>query len=229
MAVYSYAQLETLWINAGGPSSLAPVAAAIAEAESGGNSDAFNPSGASGLWQILGNPFPGNPFDPATNAKMAVAKWRSNPQGSDNFSPWVTYTDGAYKAFLQGKTTPDPNVPGSPTAVTSATLMAAGAGKDCLVQNPVLGALGSLPLVGGLVPQACLLTKSSVRGWIGAGLMVGGVVIGVAGLGMMARASGVGGTLIQIVSNGAQAIGASGSSGEGAAASGSAAEAAAVV
>jgi hypothetical protein len=33
MTVYSYAQLEQLWINAGGPKAQAPMAAAIAEAE----------------------------------------------------------------------------------------------------------------------------------------------------------------------------------------------------
>ena len=107
MTDYSYAQLEGLWINAGGPRDLAPTAAAIAEAESGGNSDARNPSGASGLWQILGNPFPGNAFDPATNARMAVAKWKDAPGGGQNFSPWVTFTDGSYRAYLSGVVLPD--------------------------------------------------------------------------------------------------------------------------
>jgi hypothetical protein len=64
LTVYDYRQLEQLWEGAGGPRPLAPIAAAIAMAESGGRSDAKNPSGASGLWQILGNPFPGDPFDP---------------------------------------------------------------------------------------------------------------------------------------------------------------------
>ena len=93
---FSYGQLEGLWIAQGGPPRLAPIMAAIAMAESGGRSNAQNPSGASGLWQILGNPFPGNPFDPATNARMAVAKWKSQGLGA-----WVTYTSGAYQKYLK--------------------------------------------------------------------------------------------------------------------------------
>jgi len=86
--------LENLWIAAGGPPGVAHLMAAIAMAESGGNSRAYNPSGASGLWQILGVPFPGNPFDPFTNARMAVAKYESQGLGA-----WVTYTSGAYRAY----------------------------------------------------------------------------------------------------------------------------------
>lgn len=93
---YTYAQLEGLWVSGGGPPRLAPLMAAIAMAESGGDPQARNGSGASGLWQILGNPFPGNPFDPATNARMAVAKWRTQGLGA-----WVTYTTGTYKRFLR--------------------------------------------------------------------------------------------------------------------------------
>ena len=166
MTDYSYAQLEGLWINAGGPRDQAATAAAIAEAESGGNSDAHNPSGASGLWQILGNPFPGNPFDPATNARMAVAKYKQAPGGGDNFSPWVTYEDGSYRAYLSGKTSPDANVPGSPSSVAAAA--AAGTQADCLVSNPL-----SLPLIGSLGP-GCLFTRSNARAFIGAGLLLMG-------------------------------------------------------
>jgi hypothetical protein len=89
--------LERLWIAAGGPAGFAHLMAAIAMAESGGNANARNPSGASGLWQILGLPFPGNPFDPMTNARMAVSKFRSQGLGA-----WVTYTNGAYRQFFGG-------------------------------------------------------------------------------------------------------------------------------
>ena len=179
MTDYSYAQLEGLWINAGGPRDEAATAAAIAEAESGGNSDARNPSGASGLWQILGNPFPGNAFDPATNARMAVAKWKA----AGGFSPWVTFTNGSYRAYLSGKTTPDSNVPGSPSAVTMAAV--AGQQTDCLVANPL-----SLPLVGSLGP-GCLFTRSNARAFIGAGVLLAGGAVGVAGLVVLAAAAGM--------------------------------------
>jgi hypothetical protein len=84
--IYSFSGLEALWVAADGPSGVKWAAATIAECESGGNPRAYNRSGASGLWQILGVPFPGNPFDPWTNARMAVAKYRG---AGYNFSPWV--------------------------------------------------------------------------------------------------------------------------------------------
>lgn len=84
---YSFTALERLWISAGGPAWAAAHAARIAECESGGRPDARNPSsGAAGLWQILGLPFGGNPYDPFTNARMAVAKFRA---AGNTFSPWV--------------------------------------------------------------------------------------------------------------------------------------------
>lgn len=84
--VYSYAALESLWVAAGGPSWAAPHAAEIAMCESGGKPWAYNPSGATGLWQILGSVVPGNLYDPMVNAENAVAKFH----GSGNtFSPWV--------------------------------------------------------------------------------------------------------------------------------------------
>ena len=66
--------------------------AAIAEAESGGQPKVQNASGASGLWQINGQPFPGDVFDPLTNARMAVAKYKSQGLGA-----WQTYTNGSYQ------------------------------------------------------------------------------------------------------------------------------------
>jgi cell wall-associated NlpC family hydrolase len=92
-------QLGQLWIAAGGPPNMAHLMAAIAMAESGGRAMAHNPSGAAGLWQILGLPFPGNPYNEFTNARMAVAKWRSQGLGA-----WSTYTDGAYRQFLANGT-----------------------------------------------------------------------------------------------------------------------------
>jgi hypothetical protein len=87
--------LEALWNSAGGPPSKAHLMAAIALAESGGNKRAHNPSGASGLWQILGQVVPGNVFDPMVNARNAVKKYRSQGLGA-----WAVYTSGAYKRFM---------------------------------------------------------------------------------------------------------------------------------
>jgi hypothetical protein len=92
---FSYGQLEGLWDQAGGPPSYASLMAAIALAESGGNSSIVNSIGASGLWQI--HPAQPGDLDPLTNARMAVGKLRS--QG---LSAWTTYTSGAYRQFLHG-------------------------------------------------------------------------------------------------------------------------------
>lgn len=124
MAVLTHAQLETLWELAGGSRATADTAAAIAQAESGGNTDAilntaypklpgYRPpgSGASpeysvGLWQIneLAHPqyTTAQLLTQLGNANAAVAV--SN--GGASFSPWSTYKNGAYKAFLQSGGTP---------------------------------------------------------------------------------------------------------------------------
>jgi len=82
----SFAELEQLWVAAGGPSWAAAHAAEIAECESGGHVYAHNPSGATGLWQILGQVVGGNLYAPYVNALNAVSKFRAS---GGNFSQWV--------------------------------------------------------------------------------------------------------------------------------------------
>src|SRR5215475_8671640 len=106
---YSYAELEGLWIGAGGPKRLAPLMAAIAMAESRGIPGARNPSGATGLWQILGRPNnwhgPYNMTDPEQNARAAVLKWQQQGLGA-----WTTYTSGDYRQFFRKGVNPvDPS------------------------------------------------------------------------------------------------------------------------
>src|SRR5206468_2175229 len=60
----SFGQLRSLWVRAGGDPGLASLMAHVAVAESGGNPNAYNASGATGLWQILGALVPGNLRDP---------------------------------------------------------------------------------------------------------------------------------------------------------------------
>ena len=83
---YSYAGLERLWVSAGGPAWAESHAAEIAICESGGRSNAYNPSGATGLWQILGSVVPGNLYDPMVNAENAVSKFKAS---GDTFAQWV--------------------------------------------------------------------------------------------------------------------------------------------
>jgi Lysozyme like domain len=106
MSTESFAQLEQLWIQAGGPSSLAPTMAAIAEAESSGDPDAQNDTdnggtqSSFGLWQIstgTHTPPASNWDDPLENAELAVEKY--DTQG---LSAWGTYDSGAYEQYLNG-------------------------------------------------------------------------------------------------------------------------------
>jgi hypothetical protein len=130
MTAYDYAQLEGLWDNAGGNPSRAPVAAAVAEAESSGNADATssNPDGGTnvGLWQLdtPGGKGAGHTVaqleDPATNAAVAVT---GSSDGAD-WSAWQTFVQGTYLKFLQSGVAPDTSVAtpaGGPVVTTSAS------------------------------------------------------------------------------------------------------------
>lgn len=82
----SFAGLEALWVAAGGPAWAQAAAARVAECESAGRQYAYNPSGASGYWQILGEVVPGNVYDPMVNARNAVAKFEAS---GDTWAQWV--------------------------------------------------------------------------------------------------------------------------------------------
>jgi LysM repeat protein len=86
------AGLERLWEDAGGASWAAETAAAIAMAESGGNQFAHSPTNDFGYWQINGVWGPLATYNPLGNAKAAV---HISADGR-NWSPWTTYTSGAY-------------------------------------------------------------------------------------------------------------------------------------
>ena len=84
--------LEALWVEAGGSTAAEVTAASIAMAESGGNQFATGTVGERGYWQI--NPVNGSlsTYDPYGNARAAVIM----SGNGTNWSPWTTYTSGAY-------------------------------------------------------------------------------------------------------------------------------------
>ncbi len=84
--------LEALWVEAGGSPGVEVTAASIAMAESGGNQWATGTVGERGYWQI--NPVNGSlsTYDPYGNARAAVVM----SGNGTNWSPWTTYTSGAY-------------------------------------------------------------------------------------------------------------------------------------
>jgi Lysozyme like domain/D-alanyl-D-alanine carboxypeptidase len=78
------------------------IATALTEPESGRNPLARNSIGASGLWQILQSAHPDlfaryDWRDPAQNAVMAFAVYVN---AGRSFTPWVTYTSGAYLPYM---------------------------------------------------------------------------------------------------------------------------------
>lgn len=189
MATYSYAQLEGLWIQNGGSPAAAPMAAAIAEAESGGRSDVTspNPDGGTnvGPWQIdtngVGKGLTVTQLqDPDVNASAAV----QGSKNGTNWSDWQTYANGAYKAFLSTSTTPDTGgLPITNAAGAASAATPSGAGTPCVLAWPTLNLV--VTSVGG----GCLITKSAARGLIG-GLCVGAAgIIGIAGLIILATSA----------------------------------------
>lgn len=175
--IVSYGGLENAWIQAKGPRSLAPLMAAIAEAESNGELNASNPEGAEGPWQIKGQIVPGNIFNLMVNAENAVAKWRTQGLGA-----WETYTTGAYRKYLNGSVPPSAATGGGSAAAASAKPIATpkvkGSGAISQIAqaalNKIAGAANTV--LSNAAPAA------SAGGGEGAG-GAGGAPSGVSGLG----------------------------------------------
>lgn len=113
MSTYTAAQIADSAYNAGFRGSALTTAVAVALAESGGNTRAHNgtpPDDSYGLWQInmLGNLAPerrqqfgissnSELYSSSTNAAAARDVWK---RAGSSWSPWSTYTNGAYKSHL---------------------------------------------------------------------------------------------------------------------------------
>lgn len=107
MTNYNFAQLESIWTQAGGNPVAAPMAAAIALAESGGNPNASNANGNGtidrGLWQINSIHGAQSTFDITANARGAVA---ISSNGS-NWRPWCTaWSNGRCGGTFEGAGSP---------------------------------------------------------------------------------------------------------------------------
>lgn len=108
MANYSRSQLEALWVQAGGNSANARMAAAIALAESGGNPNAVNDKNTNGsidrgLWQINSVHGALSVLDPLANARAAV---QISKNGSD-WHPWCTaWSNGRCGGTFMGAGSP---------------------------------------------------------------------------------------------------------------------------
>src|SRR5512143_4150773 len=111
MANLNPSQIAQLAYNAGFRGSALRMAVAVALAESGGNTNAYNPEtaagtapnhGSRGLWQIYGTAHPQydnqNAFDPQVNAQAAYQVYR---EAGNRFTPWSTYNNGSAYSISQ--------------------------------------------------------------------------------------------------------------------------------
>jgi hypothetical protein len=160
VTTYSFSQLEQLWLNAGGSQTWAVLMAAVGIVESGGRSDALNPSGATGIWQIEWplhkGIVPGATsqqalYDPQVNAQAAVALAGNSFTGI--YDNWIRFETPAGAAVTLAKQHGYTG-PGS-----------AGAGS--LVQQPLnspsTSSSGPLADVTSAVSQAGTLLGDSAR------------------------------------------------------------------
>jgi len=132
MAVLSFVQLADLWKSAGGDPLQAETAAAIALAESGGDTNRVNNTaypnrpgyhppvaGAQkeysvGLWQINLLAHPTYTATQMLTQAGNVAAARAISGNGANWNPWSTYTSGAYKKFLLTVVPPMPTTTPAP-------------------------------------------------------------------------------------------------------------------
>lgn len=169
---YSFAQLEGLWIQAGGSTAMAPVMAAIALAESSGDPNAKNlkDNGGKqtswGLWQISDgthNMPVANILDPKVNAEQAVKKLKSQGLGA-----WGTYKGVRYNQIYAANTGTKPDTSGLPVGSTSTTN-----GTDASLTGDIGSAIGQ-----GFADafKAMLQPLVSLMIW-GSEIMVGGALM----------------------------------------------------
>ena len=186
MSAYSYSQLEALWVQAGGQKAAAPIAAAIALAESGGNPTIANKQGvpAFGLWQIniAANANPqysqAQVLNPLGNAKAAVAISKNGT----NWIPWQAFTNGSWSKFVQGLVAVTPT--GAPNLTAGLPASQVKSGEPDITQGPG-GSLTSAVSTIGSVADAI---KWIFSNWLRILEFVGGAVLGIFGLVLLGKA-----------------------------------------
>lgn len=185
----SYDQLKALWIQNGGNPASAPIMAGIAIAESGGLSNNLNDKGKDysvGLWQInyYGSLLQGRSQSYGTPLALAQdvnaqAKAAIKISGNGvNLQPWTTFTSGdagrvmaAHEQGLGGLPATPP-LPSIPVQATTAGAAGPGAVDDegYLIDLTMPSAIPNIRV-----------SRAAARKVIGAAVIVGGAVTGLAG------------------------------------------------
>jgi hypothetical protein len=212
MATLTQAQIAVYAAAAGAANP--QLAAAVAMAESGGNANAHNalpPDDSYGLWQInmrgtlgpdrrkkLGITSNSQLYDPATNARAMVMI----SSGGTNFTPWSTYTSGAYQKYASPATVgANAQQAGwidnlntglgliNPLIYPLEDLFGGGSGSPLdpfsYLDGAKSAAGAAADAVGWLVKAGKWLSKAS--NWVRIGYVVGGGTLVIVGLGMLAK------------------------------------------
>jgi len=140
MSILSASQIAQYATAAGFSGNNLTLSVAIALAESGGNTAAYNPetaagtpigSGSRGLWQIYGKAHPeynnNTLYDPLVNAKAA---YKISSSGK-SFSAWSSYNSGLYKQYL----TKAPSQVTQPSGTTSPVSVMPGGNVDWVIKR----------------------------------------------------------------------------------------------
>lgn len=192
---YSFADLIDLWVKAGGSMLYAPVAAAIAMAESGGVVDAINANNSNGsidrgLWQINSIHGKQSTTDPVNNAKAAVAI----SKGGTDWRPWcVAWSNGRCGGSYMGAGAPvlkhlpagNNSVGNVPIAGNRPATIPGVPGPGGFVGSLVEALYGGASnTVEGMKQQVTLMIQSLIRAggymmlvFTGAAMMIVGLVL----------------------------------------------------
>lgn len=192
---YQPSELQSLWIRAGGSPAAAPMASAVALAESSGNPNAYSRTGDVGLWQINAAAHPGQATtDPLANARAAVA---ISANGT-NWRPWCTaYSDAAcgtkggtfmgagspFLRFLSGINGTTPTGVGGPAPTEAGSTPSAVSSA-----SPDTGTLFRIPIPIPGVPDITV-TRSNGRALAGGLALAGGGLVTLIGLTILATGS----------------------------------------
>jgi len=148
-------------------------AVAIALAESGGRTDAYNPenaagtapgSGSRGLWQIYGTAHPefnnASVLDPQANANAAYKVYR---EAGNRFTPWSTWNVGIANKIIP--TLPKFKIDSSPSGRSESTTQAVGKMTGTTIGvSGVVGSAGVVAADPGVVETVVTNIKNSLLG-----------------------------------------------------------------
>jgi len=186
MTVLSPDQIAQVARAAGFPENAVPMAVAVALCESGGNTDAHGDidrphrgCGSYGLWQInscpdrdKGSTFrfgddPSRLYDPATNARTAVAV----SVGGANWSAWSTKSKAAAMV-------PTLKLAGRPAPASAGAAAGAAAGNPGAAAGAAAGAdAGAVATPSNSAGASGPVSLTSASTWLRVAQFVGGIVI----------------------------------------------------